>query len=83
MTGKWLFSCVCFDMTHQLLILRKSFVTLGAGELLLPYVSFYMCPPVFSLGKSLLTDRAGVGLLSRMDFQVFVHGARLREGLVT
>ena len=45
-THKGPFSCVFSDMNHQLLRPMKSLVTLGARVLLLPYVSFYMCPQV-------------------------------------
>ena len=48
-------------MSHQIVGLIESLVTLGAGVLLHPHVSFYMSPQVPSLGKSLFTLRAGVG----------------------
>ena len=38
------FSCVSSDMNHQLIRQRGSLVTVGAGVMLLPHVSFYMVP---------------------------------------
>ena len=66
-----------------MLRLRECLVTLGAGVLLLPNVSFNMCSQVSSLGKCLFTLRVGVGLLSCMDSAVFVRAIGLGEGLVT
>ena len=43
-THKGIFSCVCSHMNNQMLRLRESLVTLDAGVLLLPHVSFYMSP---------------------------------------
>ena len=51
-------------MIHHIVILVESLVTLGAGVLLLPKMSFYMAPQGSSLGKILFTLRAGEGLLS-------------------
>ena len=70
-------------MNHQVLGQRECLVTLGAGVLLLPQVSCYMCLQVSYLGKSLSTLRAGVGLLSCVNATVFVQAIRLGEGLVT
>ena len=61
----------------------ESLVTLGAGVLLLPQVSFYMAPQVFSLGKFQSTLRACVGLLSCMASTVCVQATGPDEGLVT
>ena len=75
---------MCSDMKHQILRLRESLVTLGAGELLNPQVSFfYMCRQVSSLGKSLFTLRAAVGLLSCVDSIVSVQVTVVGEGFVT
>ena len=82
---------MCSDMTHQMLIQRESLVTLGAGVLLLLYVSLYMPPQASPLcefvyassGKRLFTLKAGVGLLSCMDSTVFVEVTGLGEGLVS
>ena len=60
-------------MNQQMLRPKESLVTMGAGVLLFPHVSFYMSPQVSFLGKSLLTLRAGVGLLSCVDSQVLAQ----------
>ena len=70
-------------MNQQIAGLRESLVTLGAGVLLLPYVSFYMAPQVSSLGKCLFTHRAGVGLLSCVNSTVNYQATGPGEGIVT
>ena len=61
----------------------ESLVTLGAGVLLLPQVSFDMWPQASSLGKSLFTLRAGERLLSWVSPAVSLQFTGAREGLVT
>jgi hypothetical protein len=51
----------------------ESLVTLGAGILLLAHVSYYMAPLVSYPGKWFFTLRAEEGLLSCMDYTVFVQ----------
>ena len=70
-------------MTHQTMRLRECLVTLGAGVLLHPHVSFHMCPQVSFLGKGLITGGAGEWLISCVCHLVFLHGPRFRESLVT
>ena len=53
--------------------LMESLVTLGAGVLLVPHVSFDMRPQVSSLSKSLFTVRAEEWLFSRVYSTVIVQ----------
>ena len=63
--------------------LIESFVTLGAGVLLIPHVIFYMWPQVSSSWKSPFTLRAGVGPFSCVDSNVNDQVTGLGEGLGT
>ena len=60
-------------MSHQISGMIESLVTLGAGVLLHPLVSFYMSPQVSFRGKRHFTLRAGVGLLPCVDSQVITQ----------
>ena len=73
------FSRVFSTVIHQLLRPRKNLVTLGAGVLFLPNVSFYMSPQTSSLGKNLFTLKAEVGLPPCVDSPVSVQVSGVGE----